>query len=377
MQGVEYKMSDVIRAASVTLHDIAAGLIATSKEGVYWDFKREHHSDFADLLHDILCLANAEHDGDRYLIFGVEDDTMILRDISEDENRRTQAAVISFLRDNQNKFAEGHYPELRLETIFLDSSHIDILIIADSAQKPYYLVERIRGVNPYHIFTRTGDTNTPKDKSASPHQIEQMWRTRFGLNQPPLKRAKIYLSHFDDWNFNTRDTGCGEWWHKTFPEFTIRVEDCEFACAQEWTRGEIVTDSNHSNIYSFYYHQTRIAQIHWVTFDDGKKSMIAPKWEACQAGRFYFYDLDSLEYAMQLFHAHHNGGDHSKKLRSPSGDQEIYVVSRGELVSFLNAQQNHSVMDVCTDRCEQFDIFLANQKTFFDWRNDSNLSSST
>lgn len=48
-------------------------LIASGKEGVYWDFKQEYSQEakVIDLIHDIICLANADHDGDRYLIFGV------------------------------------------------------------------------------------------------------------------------------------------------------------------------------------------------------------------------------------------------------------------------------------------------------------------
>ena len=35
-------------------------LIARSSEGVYWDFKCKHHATKGDLVHDVLCLANAE-----------------------------------------------------------------------------------------------------------------------------------------------------------------------------------------------------------------------------------------------------------------------------------------------------------------------------
>ena len=48
-------------------------LIARGGEGVYWDFKRKHHTNKGDLIHDVLCLANAEHAGPRFLIFGVDD----------------------------------------------------------------------------------------------------------------------------------------------------------------------------------------------------------------------------------------------------------------------------------------------------------------
>lgn len=48
-------------------------LIASKTEGQYWDFKREPHKNNESLVHDILCLANTKHDGDRFLIIGVAD----------------------------------------------------------------------------------------------------------------------------------------------------------------------------------------------------------------------------------------------------------------------------------------------------------------
>lgn len=62
-------------------------LILLKKEGVYWDFKRQHHSSKGDLLHDILCLTNAEHNGDRFLIFGVDDGSMCVPGVASDINR--------------------------------------------------------------------------------------------------------------------------------------------------------------------------------------------------------------------------------------------------------------------------------------------------
>jgi len=40
------------------LYDEITQLIATHREDDWWDFKREHHDDKAELVHDILCMAN-------------------------------------------------------------------------------------------------------------------------------------------------------------------------------------------------------------------------------------------------------------------------------------------------------------------------------
>ena len=343
-------------------------LVQTRREGVYWDFKRQHHTNKTDLLHDILCLANADHDGDRYLIFGVEDGTMEFHDLTKDENRTNQVNLLSFLKDNQGKFAENCYPDLHLEKVTLEGNELDVLTISNSLKKPFYLLERIEGVRAYHIYSRVVDTNTPKDKSASPGQIEQMWRARFGLDQPPLRRAKTFLADCEGWEFDTQDNGNGLWWHKVFPEFTIRIENSTFDCTQEWTRGEIVKDQNFSALYSLLYHQTRLARIHWVSFDDRKKSMVAPKWEPCLTSRFYYYERDSIEFAMQVFHAHHNGADHSKGLRAPTGSVDIPIASSNEIGAFLATQTTHKPDEVSTDPAEQYNLFLKNQRAFQKWR---------
>ncbi|MCC4038584.1 putative DNA binding domain-containing protein, partial [Staphylococcus pseudintermedius] len=46
-------------------------LIKEKREGKYWDFKVEYHKNKAELLHDIICLANNLSNEKAYLILGV------------------------------------------------------------------------------------------------------------------------------------------------------------------------------------------------------------------------------------------------------------------------------------------------------------------
>ena len=48
-------------------------LIELSAEGEYWDFKQQWHSNNAELLHDIICMANNLVNRDAYIIVGVAD----------------------------------------------------------------------------------------------------------------------------------------------------------------------------------------------------------------------------------------------------------------------------------------------------------------
>ena len=78
---------------------------------------------------------------------------------------------------------------------------------------------------------------------------------------------------------------------------------------QEWTRGEIRTDDNHAGWYELRCHQTLLRRIHYVSFDNHKKNMVAPDWEPVGRGRFYFYRADSIRYAVQRFWTAHDRRD--------------------------------------------------------------------
>ena len=101
-------------------------LINRKAEGTYWDFKREHHRCKADLIHDVLCLANAKHTGDRFLIYGVDDKKFSLHPIINDTGRRTQADLAGLFRDNADKFFQSRSPEFYLKEITLGRTLLDV-----------------------------------------------------------------------------------------------------------------------------------------------------------------------------------------------------------------------------------------------------------
>lgn len=300
------------------LQHIIEELISLKKEGVYWDFKQEHHKNVADLVHDIICLANAQYDSDRYIIYGVNDNFDIIG-LSEANGRKNQCDIIDTLRNSH--FADGSFPDVSLENIDIQGYTIDILIIKNTKQKPYFLVKDKRIgqsiVRAGSIYTRVMDTNTPKDSVASSSQIEYMWKERFGLTETPSDRLKIYLHDFEGWE------GRGEQrYFRQFPEFTIRpLEDnyCHGCETCEWARGEIgylYSSGNGTSVFGFFYHSTLLKEICCVQFDGGKKYIVNPDWEAVGSGRIYFYIEDSLEYTYQKLLAYEHKNDYSTKLRS-------------------------------------------------------------
>lgn len=51
-------------------------LISYKQEGAYWDFKKEWYAEgkLADLLHDIICMANNMENRDAYIIIGIDEE---------------------------------------------------------------------------------------------------------------------------------------------------------------------------------------------------------------------------------------------------------------------------------------------------------------
>ena len=56
-----------------TFEDKIFELISLKQEGEFWDFKRQWHENKADLLHDIICMANNLTDNDGYIIIGIDE----------------------------------------------------------------------------------------------------------------------------------------------------------------------------------------------------------------------------------------------------------------------------------------------------------------
>ena len=85
------------------LKKVVRSFIDRKSEGSYWDFKRNWHSNNADLLKDILCMANntTVDMQDGYIIFGIEDKTYNVIGISGARNRKNKENIIVFLSDQR------------------------------------------------------------------------------------------------------------------------------------------------------------------------------------------------------------------------------------------------------------------------------------
>ncbi|MCB4781591.1 MAG: ATP-binding protein [Sulfurovum sp.] len=315
-------------------------LIRLKKEGVYWDYKEMHHDKTINLIHDITCLANAQHNSDRYIIFGVSDDGSV----KELKKFKKQADIIDTLRNS--KYADDIFPDIRLEDMMMDTKKIQILIIKNRPNKPYYFSSDIHvkdedksKLRAGTIYTRVMDTNTPKNRVASSKDIEYMWKERFGLIQTPLERMQIYLEKCEGWKFFD-----GIYFFEKHPEFTIKPidkDDYNGNETREWARGEIgyhYEIGNGTYVFGLFYHTTLMDEVICVVFDGGKKNIVNPSCKPIGKGRIYYYLEDSLQYALHKFFVAGDDEDHSKNILSTNNtifDIPLFS-NRNELENFLS-----------------------------------------
>lgn len=176
-------------------------LIERKAEGSYWDFKQEWHSNNVDLLHDIICMANSPANRDCYIIIGVSDKIYDICGVGH-EKRKNQQNVIDLIRQKP-KWAGGYIPEVYVKTFTINEKEIDVIVIKQSDNTPFYLLEDYKDqdkrLSKGAIYTRKEDTNTPKTGTADVYDTEQLWKRRFGLLYNPSQRAKHYLKDIENW----------------------------------------------------------------------------------------------------------------------------------------------------------------------------------
>ncbi|MGO4548102.1 ATP-binding protein [Paenibacillus sp. 2TAB23] len=271
-------------------------LILSQREDDYWDFKQQHHTNKADLLHDIICMANNRVDRDAYIIFGITDKTCEIVGVKNDENRKNQQMIIDFLKPQ--KFVSGIRPRVEMRTLILADHEVDILIVKNSTDTPYFLTDRYsdgnKTVRSNHIYTRVGDTNTDIDKSADINNIEYLWKKRFLLTRSPFEQIIKRLENKDEWK---RDD---DTYYNIFnPEFTIIIDkDNEFGPRGAEFYAYVMEDSSPSyRMLTIKYYGTQLFNCQVVLLDGGRYLTPTPEWDY-----FFFGEVKmNPDYAMKYF----------------------------------------------------------------------------
>lgn len=267
---------------------VVGDLIAGRKEGDNWDFKRDRHAKPGDLIKDIICLANSpRHTGDRYIIYGVDDTGTVVG--MQSAKHRTQADIVNTL--SNAGFAGGVYPDIYLERIELQGLEIEVLVIKDHPEKPYYLQRAYNrdGVrlNAGTVYSRVRDSNTPSDQVAPSHDIERMWRERFGLDRTPFQRVQKYLLNKRSWV----ETSENSWFYAEFPEFTVSPTDEEtrpVTAGENWVRAA-TNPSAFVRPFRVCFHQTVLARVECIRYDEQRAITPVPSTHlVCRNDRWFF-----------------------------------------------------------------------------------------
>lgn len=277
-----------------TLNREIAELISLKQEGGYWDFKKQWYDKKAkcDLLHDIICMANNLQNRDAYIIIGVdEEDDYEIVDIHADSNRRNTQNLVDFLKDK--KFAGGVRPIVHVEQINMRYGELDVIVIENSHNTPFFLTEQYEGIRANYIYTRVMDSNTSIDRSADINHTEYLWRKRFYIDETPLERFRHYLSKSDGWD-TTQDCDAG-YFYKSAPEYTIISESDEGKIGYEYYMFGQVDLTPHWWLVTLKYYQTAIAQFQGIALDGGRSFVIAPK----RAYDLYSIGISSIGYFIQ------------------------------------------------------------------------------
>lgn len=279
-----------------SLKELVIELLSTKKEGEWWDFKREFTDNNAQLVHDIICMANQRSRNDAYIIYGIEDETFKVIGTENAPGRKNQQNVINLL--NQVRFSGENRPEILLDTVIIDGHEVDVLQVINSNRVPFYLAEDYPSssqvkVHKGYIYSRTGDTNTPIDKTSDYYVVELLWRKRFGLDLDIRQKLDIVLDDYSNW--------CVDWGNKTYaynkiyPEFQL-IYDCEFKDGWEplsafYLASDFSFVELKATVYNTIIYETEL----WVM--DGKRKFL-PKPSVCAVylpdkkhPNFYFYYL--------------------------------------------------------------------------------------
>ena len=300
-------------------------LIELHAEREYWDFKQQWHSNNADLLHDIICMANSPANRDCYIIIGVEDKSFNVLGVSGGEKRKNQQNVIELLRQKPS-WAGGYIPEVYVKTISIADKEIDVVVVKQSDNTPFYLLEDYKkeGQSIFKgvIYTRKGDTNTPKTGTADLHDTELLWKRRFGLLYNPSQRAKFYLKDLDNWEMvecaadkSGRDDSF--LYYRPDPDYTVYFihedkSNKDMMYAKDVNDEAVGTQSyylfafcnvSYHTGYScqskvvLYYKEVPLFSSVIESVDEGRTSVIPPKFSAVDP----HYIQDSFQYLMFEF----------------------------------------------------------------------------
>ena len=247
-----------------------------------------------------------------------------------------------------------------VEPVVESSYTVDVIIIHNSDQTPFFLTEMEKGVRPYSIYTRVQDTNTPIDKSADIRNVELLWRKRFGILLSPLEKVRCFLKDPNEWVASPYNDGFR--YYKYAPEFTIGYcSDSDDNRTGRMYFHFYQTDSQArwGNIL-IKYHQTVISGLIGIVLDGGRYLSPCPLIDGISINGNSPYELsyryfvrNSLDYDVHRFYF--DWGDHEQVIAHDILEKSILLFdSEEEHYSFIDYVQR----EWSSFECDENTLFL-------------------
>ena len=292
-----------------------------------------------------------------YIIIGIdEENDYAICDIKADPNRKNTQKIVDFLKDK--KFAGGVRPLVLVECCEIDGKVLDVIVIKNSFNTPFYLTESYQDVYKNNIYTRVMDTNTPKPNSADVNNIEYLWKKRLRLLETPLEKFHYFLRSPSDWSdspFEYTETK----FYKYAPEYKIVSTVDERRGGYEYYLFSQIDPRPHWYDTSLFYHQTAIEAFSQIAMDGGRWSAIAPERSVIykdgksfseRKSYYGYYIKDSLRYTLHNF----LGGEK----KEPYEYRKYMEV----ILLFLSIDEKNRFESYVIDNMNEFDDLFSKQE---------------
>lgn len=330
---------------------VVSGLIEIGKEGAYWDFKQEWHTDMPSLLKDIICFTNTVHDKDCFIIFGVTD---ALEIVGMEAQRRKQVDIIDAL--DKLSFASNHVPQISVETIVIDNTELDVLIVYNTDLTPVYLKKPYGKMLAGCIYSRNEDRNTPDNGNAEIEQIEYLWKKRFGLTKPALQFILDHLKNKHEWNELD-----GRYYNIYRPEYLLHIHDDEDTDRRsDEFYGYVQTNESMSfELVDIKANNTVLLSHQLAVLDSGRLVVPIPEWGYIYRDQ---YHQNSVAYKYYI-----ENSDTHKLLEflydSANMEQRYAFMRHMEVVLLYSSQQDREDFEAyAAARLNELDQYIADHE---------------
>lgn len=279
----------------------------------YLDFKQEFTGHNLDLIHDILCLANArtEKTQDRYLIYGVDDDKNI---VGLDVNIPVKSHITNFLRNKVNKI-----PKLGLRSFKIDEKIVKVLIIKDLPHKPYCLNadypdekelnkhKSARVIRAGVVYERENDNNTPVNTCANFDNVKSMYTEQFESGYSIEEEVVEELKHPERWKYVTGE----RYYHSKKRGLSINIDNGQINNRVNFT---VLFQDKIATVYKYeiHYDNNLIKELEVLLCASGELLVPYPNnkpvGEALDGDKSptsYYYIKDSYEHLLKNFLTYH------------------------------------------------------------------------